>query len=147
YRTLLGGLPAPRVARRGTYSPSCVVWHAGVRGELPEGVAHHNIHFGDQWEEAFRAILHEGRRMPDPSLLVTVRTVDHPDLAPAGGHTLYVLEPVPNLDGKLDWTRERGRVRDDLAARVAALGYPSDVEVEELDDPLDWERRGMERGT
>jgi phytoene desaturase len=30
---------------------------------------------------------------------------------------------------------------------VAALGYPGDVEVEAMDDPLDWERQGMERGT
>ena len=35
----------------------------------------------------------------------------------------------------------------DLHARVAALGYPTDVEVERFDDPLDWERMGMERGT
>ena len=30
---------------------------------------------------------------------------------------------------------------------MAALGYPSDIEVEAVDDPLDWERQGMERGT
>ena len=28
-----GGVDAPRVARRGKYAPSCVVWVAGVRGE------------------------------------------------------------------------------------------------------------------
>ena len=32
YRTLLGGVDAPRAARRGTYSPSCLLWVAGVRG-------------------------------------------------------------------------------------------------------------------
>ena len=26
-------------------------------------------------------------------------------------------------------------------------GYPTDIEVEELVDPLDWEAQGMERGT
>ena len=30
---------------------------------------------------------------------------------------------------------------------VAQAGYPVDVEVEELVDPLDWEAQGMERGT
>ena len=147
YRTLLGGMDAPRVARRGRYSPSCVVWHAGVRGLPPEGAAHHNIHFGREWDASFRAILSEGRRMPDPSILVTLHSRDEPSLAPAGCSTLYVLEPTPNLDGGVDWVAERPRVRDDLAARVAALGYPSDVEVEAMDDPLDWERQGMERGT
>ena len=33
YRSLLG-LSAPRVAGRGRYSPSCIVWLAGVRGTL-----------------------------------------------------------------------------------------------------------------
>jgi phytoene desaturase len=150
YATLLGGLPAPRVARRGTYSPSCVVWHVGTRGPLPPDTAHHNIHFGRHWDEAFRAILHEGRRMPDPSLLVTVPSLDDRSAAPAGGHTLYVLEPTPNLDGGLDWTGERARVRADMERRLLALGYPvgpGDIEAEELVDPQDWERQGMARGT
>jgi phytoene desaturase len=147
YRTLLGGLPAPRVARRGSYSPSCVVWHAGARGQPQPDVAHHNIHFGAAWDDAFRALLHDGRRMPDPSLLVSVPTVDDPTLAPDSSSVLYVLEPVPNLDGRLDWTTERSRVRDQLAARVSELGYPDDIVVERIVDPLDWERQGMERGT
>ncbi|CAN5728653.1 phytoene desaturase family protein [soil metagenome] len=147
YRTLLGGLPMPRGARRGAYSPSCVVWHAGVRGLPPAAATHHNIHFGREWDGAFRALLDDGVRMPDPSILVTVHSLDDPSLAPDGCSTLYVLEPTPNLDGRVDWTTERSRVRDQLAAKVEALGYPCEVEVEELVDPLDWERQGMERGT
>ena len=142
YRELLRRDP-PRP--RGRYSPSCLVWHAGVRGELPEGTAHHNIHFGRDWDGAFRAILRDGTRMPDPSILVTVPSLDDPTLATPGGHSLYVLEPVPNLDGRVDWSAERAR--DELAARVAALGYPAEVEVETIVDPRDWEAQGMERGT
>jgi phytoene desaturase len=147
YRLLLPGLQAPRTSRTGRYSPSAVVWHAGVRGDLPPGTAHHNIHFGTDWDGAFRALLRDGQRMPDPSLLVTVPTLGDASLAPPGRHNLYVLEPVPNLDGRIDWRSERERVRSDLARRVTALGYPADVEVEALYDPLDWERDGMERGT
>ena len=137
YRTLLPGLPAPRVARRGRYSPSAVVWHAGVRGSLPPGAAHHNVHFGRPWDGAFRALIRDGRRMTEPSWLVSVPTVSDPALAPPGRHVLYALEPVPNLDGQIDWTTERARARDDLAAAVTAAGYPADVEVEELVDPPD----------
>jgi phytoene desaturase len=85
--------------------------------------------------------------MPDPSRLVTVPTVDEPGMAPPGRHVLYVLEPAPNLDGRVNWTAERSRARDDLAAGLDRLGYPTDIEVEELVDPLDWEAQGMERGT
>jgi phytoene desaturase len=147
YRTLLPGLPMPRAARRGHYSPSALVWHVGVRGALPPGTEHHNIHFGHEWDGAFRAILDEGVRMPDPSLLVSVPSLHEPTMAPAGSHSLYVLEPVPNLDGRIDWVDVRPKARDDLYRHLERLGYPTDVVVEELVDPLDWEARGMERGT
>lgn len=146
YRTLVG-IDAPRAARRGTYSPSCFLWVAGVRGLPPEGAAHHNIHFGADWDGAFRALIRDGRRMPDPSILVTLHSLGVPELAPPGCTSLYVLEPVPNLDGRIDWSAERDRLAADLRARVGALGYPVDVEVEGVYDPLDWERMGMERGT
>ena len=106
---LLPGLAPPRAVRRAHYSPSCVVWHAGVRGDPPPSAAHHNIHFGRSWDDAFRALLDEGVRMPDPSTLVTVPTIDDDTAAPPG-HALYVLEPVPNLDGRVDWASERDRV-------------------------------------
>lgn len=147
YRTLLPGLAAPRRALRGRYSPSALVWLAGVRGRLPDGAAHHNLHFGADWDGAFRTLLDDGVRMPDPSLLVTVPTVSDETAAPPGRHSLYVLEPVPNLDGHVDWRREREAAGSDVAAAVAKLGYPTDVEVEQLIDPLDWQASGLERGT
>ena len=147
YRSLLG-LQPPRVAARGRYAPSCVVWLAGVRGALPAGAAHHNIHFGRTWREAFTALLADGRRMPDPSILVTSATASDPSVAPDGSATLFALEPAPNLDGNVDWAAERPRLRDDLATRVGELGYPVDeVVVERLTDPRDWEAQGLERGT
>jgi phytoene desaturase len=147
YETLLPDLKAPRAARTGKYSPSCLLWVAGVRGGPPPGAAHHNIHFGHDWDGAFKALIHDGVRMPDPSILVTMHSVDDATLAPAGCSTLYALEPMPNLEGRIDWGRERDRITDDLRTRVGALGYPVDVEVEQVLDPQDWERLGMSRGT
>ncbi|HEX3623112.1 MAG TPA: phytoene desaturase family protein [Acidimicrobiales bacterium] len=148
YRELLPGVPMPRVARKGNYSPSCAVWLAGVKGALPPGAAHHNIHFGDEWEGSFDALLKQGVVMPDPSMLVTSPTASDPSLAPDGRVSLYVLEPTPNLDGNVDWSVERDRLRERLIARVSSFGYPTgDVEVERFVDPTDWERQGMERGT
>jgi phytoene desaturase len=147
YRTLLPGLDAPRVARRGTYSPSCFLWVAGVKGLPPADAAHHNIHFGGDWDGAFKAIIDRGELMPDPSILVTLHSLDTAGVAPEGCTSLYVLEPTPNLDGTVDWAAERAGFEDDLRRRVAVLGYPTEVEIEQLWDPLDWERAGMERGT
>ena len=147
YRELLP-VAAPRVARRGEYSPSCALWVAGVQGAVPADAAHHNIHFGGQWREAFDALLRDGLRMPDPSILVTSHSVSDPSLAPPGCSTLYALEPTPNLDGRIDWSRERDEVRASLIERVGSYGYPvGDVVVERFIDPAGWERMGMERGT
>ncbi|MCU4185348.1 phytoene desaturase [Acidiferrimicrobium sp. IK] len=148
YRHLLPETPMPRVARRGEYSPSCTLWLAGVKGELPPGAAHHNIHFGGDWKGSFDALLRRGTRQPDPAILVCVPTVSDPSLAPAGGHVIYALEPTPNLDGRIDWGRQRDHFRDTLVARLGGLGYPVDeVVTERFIDPEDWERQGMERGT
>lgn len=152
YRTLLPGLRQPFAVRHGHYSPSCALWHVGVKGTLPEGTAHHNIHFGEDWDESFRDLLHRGQLMGDPSILVTVHSLDEPTLVPDRGdgadrHSLYVLEPTPNLDGRIDWSLERDRLHASLQQRVGALGYPMDIEVEAFVDPADWERQGMERGT
>lgn len=151
YRELLGGLAPPRAARRGTYSPSCVVWLAGGPMEVGAEPAHHNIHFGCDWGRAFAELVDNGTRMSDPSVLVSVPTLTDPSLAPHGRHCLYALEPVPNLGGPLDWALESGRARTDLVERVGRLGYAigagGRVEVEAFTDPAGWQAQGLERGT
>lgn len=147
YEALLDDTPAPRVARKGEYSPSCTVWLAGIKGQFPASAAHHNIHFGEQWKEAFDALLRDGRPMPDPSLLITSPTKSDATLAPPDAHSLFVLEPMPNLDGKIDWSRERDALKHRLLQRVERLGYSVDAEVQRFVDPTDWQQMGMAKGT
>lgn len=148
YRELLGGLPPPWRARWARPSPSCVLWAAGVPdARLDAEVAHHNVHFGKAWRGAFDDLIDRRRRMRDPSLLVSVPTLTDAALAPRGGHVLYVLEPAPGLEGAVPWGTERARARTDLARRAEELGYPTGAVVEELLDPFDWARAGMEHGT
>ncbi len=147
YQRLVPDLSAPARVRRATYSPSCALWLAGARGPVPPGAAHHNIHFGGQWNEAFAALMKHGTRMPDPSILVSVPTLTDPHLAPHDRHILYVLEPTPHLGGQIRWDEERVAIRADLAKRTGELGYPADIEVERFFDPTDWERMGMAMGT
>jgi phytoene desaturase len=147
YQKLLGDLRPPRAVRRGNYSPSAVVWHVGVRGVPEPPVAHHNIHFGTEWSSAFDALLKHGQLMPDPSRLVTIPSFDDPTLAPNGCSTLYVLEPVPNLNGKINWSTEAKPLRERMHGFLDQQGYPSEVMTEELITPLDWQTQGMAAGT
>ncbi len=145
---LVPGLTPPRRLRRAKYAPSAVVWHVGTSGAPQPGAAHHNIHFGRAWGGAFRALIDDGVRMPDPSFLVSVPTTSDPLLAPDGGSVLYALEPVPNLEGRVDWAHARGQVRDDFDRRLRQLGYlQGDIAEEVLVDPVDWARAGLAAGT
>lgn len=147
YEQLLPDLRPPRAVRRGKYSPSAVVWHVGVRGVPDPPVAHHNIHFGGEWGTAFDALLNRGGLMPDPSRLVTIPSLDDATLAPDGCSTLYVLEPVPNLKGKINWATEAEPLRERLHTFLAEQGYPIDVITQQLVTPLDWQAQGMAAGT
>jgi len=148
YRDLL-----PRVRqRRLRYSPSCVVLHIGSRQGY-QRVAHHNIHFGRLWRGTFDQVIRRGELMSDPSLLVTNPSRTDPSMAPAGGHTYYVLAPVPNLDHghHLDW---RGDLptwyADELIGTLEDRGYrgfANGVEVRNVVTPADWADAGMAAGT
>jgi len=143
-RRLIG---AP-VRRKLTYSPSCVLLLAGSTARYPD-TAHHTISFGTAWRQVFDEIL-GGRLMSDPSFLVTSPTASDASLAPAGRSSYYVLFPTPNLDGPLDWAEVGPRYAEQMVRTVEERGWPGfggGIEVSHVTTPLDWEARGMERGT
>jgi phytoene desaturase len=143
-RRLLGG----PVRRRLAYSPSCFLLLAGSTATYP-GTAHHTISFGREWRRVFDELL-GGRLMSDPSFLVTSPSVSDPSLAPAGRASYYVLFPTPNLDAPLDWRALGPRYLDEVVATVESRGWPgfgAGLEVRHVTTPLDWQARGMERGT
>lgn len=117
-------LPKPR------WSPSAVVLHAATDRTWELG--HHNILFGAAWRSTFADIVHKGRLMADPSLLVT-----H---AQDGLH--YVLAPCPNLvTGPIDWRRVGPRYRDELVRTLEArglAGFGAAIRDEVLVTPADW---------
>ena len=146
YRDLIG--EQPWSVRRLTYSPSCFLLLAGSSAAYSK-IAHHNIHFGRTWRGVFDELIDEQRLMSDPSLLVTNPTRSDPTLAPDGKHVYYVLFPTPNLDAPIDWREVGPRYRDEVVRTLEERGYigfGDAVEVEDGTTPLDWQRRGMERG-
>jgi phytoene desaturase len=149
-RDLLGR--EPWSVRRLTYSPSCFLLLAGSTASYGQ-IAHHNIHFGRQWDEVFRDLIDRGRLMSDPSFLVTNPTHSDPSLAPPGRQGYYVLFPTPSLgrtpSESLDWAELGPRYRDEVVRTLQQRGYVGfgdGIEVESVTTPLDWQARGMERG-
>lgn len=151
YRDLLPGPVPPRLSRL-RFSPSCVVLHAGSR-QAYRRIAHHNVHFGREWRTAFDEIIHQGRLMTDPSLLVTNPSQTDPSVAPTGRQTYYVLAPTPNLStGTQDWADDSftARYTDELLHTLEQRGYVGfrdGIEVSRMVTPADWALSGLSAGT
>jgi phytoene desaturase len=130
-------------------APSAVVVHIGCRA-VSNRVGHHNIVFGEAWEQTFRDIVDDGQLMGDPSLLVTRPSAGDARLAPPDRDLFYILAPAPNTAvGKVDWSMAGAAYTDQIlqaaVERIPALGV--DAELLHVVDPADWARQGMAAGT
>lgn len=143
----------PRRLRALRSSPSAVVVHVGRRrpSSTDPQLAHHNILFGDAWEQTFTDIIRDGQLMQDPSLLVTRPTATDPALAPAGCDLLYVLAPAPNLcHHAVDWLGMGGAYAETILDTVQSRLIPDlrdSAQVLHAVNPADWARQGMAAGT
>ena len=146
WRELLG--IEPRRHKLLKYSPSCVTLLVGSPKSY-DRLAHHNIHFGEKWDETFEELITKKQFMSDPSLLVTIPSLDDASLAPAGKSSYYILFPTPNLNSSIDWSKERNRYRDHMIATMEKRGYDGfgeSIEVEVMTTPVEWRNQGMEAG-
>jgi len=138
----------PWSIKRLNYSPSCVTMLVGSKKSY-DHIAHHNIHFGASWDGVFDELINKKILMTDPSILVTVPSLDDKSLTPPGKESYYVLFPTPNLDADIDWKVTGPKYRDQMVKTLEQRGYTDfgdSIEVEHLTTPLDWEAQGMERG-
>lgn len=138
----------PWSIKRLNYSPSCVTMLVGSKKSY-DHIAHHNIHFGASWDGVFDELINKKILMTDPSILVTVPSLDDKSLTPPGKESYYVLFPTPNLDADIDWKVTGPKYRDQMIKTLEQRGYTDfgdSIEVEHLTTPLDWEAQGMERG-
>jgi phytoene desaturase len=138
----------PWSIKRLNYSPSCVTMLVGSKKSY-DHIAHHNIHFGRSWDGVFDELINKKTLMTDPSILVTVPSLDDKSLTPPGKESYYVLFPTPNLDADIDWKVTGPKYRDQMVKTLEQRGYTDfgdSIEVEHLTTPLDWEAQGMERG-
>ncbi len=86
------------------------VLYFGTRKQYPD-VAHHTIWLGARYRELLDEIFKKKKLADDFSLYVHRPTATDPSFAPEGCDSFYVLCPVPNLDGDLDWEVEGPRLQ------------------------------------
>lgn len=147
YRYLL----PPAVRRRWTdrrlerarYSMSLFVWYFGTRRQYPH-VPHHTILVGPRYRELLADIFERKVLARDFSLYLHRPTATDPSLAPPGCDAFYVLSPVPNLGGDVDWAQQAEPYRQAIARLLAETLLPdleSHVVTSRLVTPPDFEKR------
>jgi phytoene desaturase len=93
------------------YSMGLFVLYFGTTQTYPE-VAHHTIWMGPRYRELLEEIFYKKTLAEDFSLYLHRPTATDASFAPEGCDSFYVLCPVPNLQGNIDWDKEGPRLRD-----------------------------------
>jgi phytoene desaturase len=87
------------------YSMSAFLLYLGVRKKYPQ-LQHHTIILAERYKELIGDIFDRKILPDDFSMYLHAPTKTDPAMAPDGCESLYVLVPVPNLAGKIDWRNE-----------------------------------------
>ena len=93
------------------YSMGLFVLYFGTTQTYPE-VAHHTIWMGPRYRELLEEIFYKKTLAEDCSLYLHRPTATDASFAPEGCDSFYVLCPVPNLQGNINWEKEGPRLRD-----------------------------------
>ena len=107
-----------------TFSMGLFVLYFGTTQTYPD-VAHHTIWLGERYRELLADIFDHKTLSEDFSLYLHRPTATDASFAPAGCDSFYVLCPVPNLLGKLDWNKEGPALRDRIVAALDKTILPN----------------------
>ena len=113
----------PRLKLKSRKSMGLYVLYFGTNRTYPD-VAHHTIWLGNRYRELLRDIFRRKVMTEDFSLYVHRPTATDPSFAPEGHDSFYVLCPVPNLDGEVDWKVEGPRLQARIIAALEETMLP-----------------------
>jgi len=105
---------------------------------------HHTIFFAEDYRRNVEEVFRAKTLSRDVSFYVRNASVTDPALAPPGSSAVYVLVPVPNLRGEIDWEEEKTGFRDlvlDLMEKRGGMkGVREAIREELVITPRDWEK-------
>lgn len=128
---------------RSRYSMGLFVWYFGTSKIYPR-VKHHTIFLGRRYRELIEDIFERKILASDFSLYLHRPTASDPSLAPSGCDTFYVLSPVPNLGGSIDWVERSDAYRKAIARQLDETelpGFEQHIVTSRVTTPLDFQDR------
>ena len=106
------------------FSMGLFVLYFGTTQTYP-AVAHHTIWFGGRYRELLSDIFDRKVLSEDFSLYLHRPTATDASFAPPNRDSFYVLCPVPNLQGQIDWTKEGPRLKDRIVKALSKTILPN----------------------
>jgi len=131
-----------KIARQ-KYSMSLFVWYFGTDRRY-EDVPHHMILLGPRYKGLLADIFDKQLLAEDFSLYLHRPTATDTSLAPDGCDAFYVLSPVPNLGGSVDWAAKAESYRAAVAKSLSDTvlpGLESHVVTSRMLTPIDFRDR------
>ncbi|MDQ6900052.1 MAG: phytoene desaturase, partial [Candidatus Dormibacteraeota bacterium] len=124
----------------------CYLLYLGTRRSYPQ-LHHHTLLVGADYHGFITDVTRRLRLSADISAYVHAPARTEPGMAPAGGESLAVLLPVPNLRARLDWRGTAPELRERLLNELespeglALSGLRSDIAFEAAWTPVDFRDR------
>ncbi len=126
--------------KRKRYSMSLFVIYFGTKRRYNDGrLAHHNIILGPRYKGLLEDCFKRKVLAEDFSLYLHMPTLTDPSMAPPGHESFYVLSPVPNLAGDVDWNEATPLYRNAIMQFLEDNYLPElqeNLVVEHTIDPL-----------
>ena len=132
-----------RKLKNAEYSMSLFVWYFGTSKQFPD-VPHHTILVGPRYRGLIDDIFKHKVLAEDFSLYLHRPTATDASLAPPGCDAFYVLSPVPNLLGDVDWAVKAEPYRQAIEKHLSDTmlpGLKDCVVSSRLMTPLDFRDR------
>ena len=122
------------------YSMGLFVLYFGTDRQYPE-LAHHTIILTKRYRELLEDIFSRKVLAEDFSLYLHAPTRTDPTMAPPGCECFYVLSPVPNLQGNIDWEEVKHRYAEKIleSLEMHCPNLRSHIVTQRIMTPLDFE--------
>lgn len=126
------------------YSMSAFLLYIGVNKQFPE-LLQHNLIISKRYKELIRDIFDKKILADDFSIYLHVPSRTDDSMAPSGGESMYVLIPVPNLSGNIDWNQMARpyaeKILQFLESDFGLSGLKENIDVLELFTPEDFSKQ------
>jgi len=131
-----------RRLKRTAYGMSAYLLYLGVKKQYPRLLLHHTLILSQRYRALVKDIFDRRVLPEDFSMYLHVPSRTDASMAPEGSESMYVLIPVTNLSGNVDWHKTAEpftqKVLDFLEHDFGLEGLQEAIEVKEIFTPLDF---------